>query len=73
MIPTNLPVIIHLIVKILVLAGLTLYALFAAVMVRQSQLMDKVIEETFEPVLRILVVLHLIGALILLGLSFIIL
>lgn len=67
----QLPVLALTVVKIMVLIGLSFYALFAAVMVRQSQLMDKVIDETFEPVLRILVMLHLLGALVLLGLAFI--
>lgn len=67
----QLPVYIFMIMKIMVLIGLTLYALFAAIMVRQEQLMDKVIDETFEPVLKILVILHLLGALGLLGFAFI--
>ena len=72
MIP-QLPFIAESIIKIMVLIGLGMYALFAAVMVRQEQLMDKVIDETFEPVLRVLVFLHLLGSLILLGVAFFVL
>jgi hypothetical protein len=49
-------------VKVLVLVGLGLYGLFAAIMVRQEQLMAHVLEESFEPVLRALVVIHLFAA-----------
>ncbi len=61
------------ILKILVVAGILMYGLFAAVLVRQEQLMANVLEETFEPVLRILVVAHLVLAAGLLVLSFILL
>ena len=67
----SLPVIAHTVVKITVLIGLGMYVLFAAIMVRQEQLMDKVIDETFEPVLRVLVTLHLLAALAVLGFAFI--
>jgi hypothetical protein len=63
--------IIESIVKVMVLIGLGLYVLFAAIMVRQEQLMDKVIDETFEPVLRVLVLLHLLAAIGLWGFAFI--
>jgi hypothetical protein len=36
-----------------------LYSIFAAVLVRQEQLMANVLEETFEPILRVLVFGHL--------------
>lgn len=49
-------------VKIMALIGLGLYVVFAAIMVRQEYLMDKVIDETFEPVFRVLVAFHLIAA-----------
>jgi hypothetical protein len=54
-----LPTSVFAILKGMVLLGLALYVLFAAIMVRQEALMDKVIDETFEPVLRLLVALHL--------------
>ena len=64
---------IFLIIKVASLLFLALYTLFAAIMVRQEHLMDKVIDETFEPVLKILVLLHFIFALGILILSFFIL
>lgn len=62
-----------LVLKILVLIGLGVYTIFAAVMVRQEQLMDNVLEESFEPVLRILVIIHFLASLGLLVLAFILL
>jgi hypothetical protein len=50
---------IILIIKIFFLVGLLLYSIFAAVLVRQEQLMANVLEETFEPILRVLVFGHL--------------
>lgn len=67
----SLPQLVQTGVKIMVLIGLGLYSLFAVIMVRQEQLMDRVIDETFEPVLRVLVFLHLIVALGLLVFAFI--
>ncbi len=55
-----------LILKIFVLVGVLMYGVFAAVLVRQEQLMAHVLEESFEPVLRILVIAHLIAAAVLL-------
>ncbi|MCX8009292.1 MAG: hypothetical protein N3A54_06390 [Patescibacteria group bacterium] len=63
--------IIELVVKIMALIGLGLYVIFAAIMIRQEHLMDKVIDETFEPVLRILVLIHLFAAIGLFGFAFI--
>lgn len=45
-------------VKIFTLVGLGLYGIFAAIIVRQEQLMAAVLEESFEPVLRTLVLVH---------------
>ena len=45
-------------VKILTLVGLGLYGIFAAIIVRQEQLMAAVLEESFESVLRTLVIVH---------------
>ena len=59
--------------KTFTIVGLTVYTLFAAVIVRQEQLMAHVLEEEFEPVLRILVIIHLLAALGLLVLAFILL
>jgi len=66
----TLPVLAESVVKIMVLIGLSLYALFAAIIIRQSQLMDKVIDETFEPILRILVIVHFVASLAVLFLAF---
>lgn len=49
-------------VKVFVLIGLLLYTLFAAVVIRQEQLMASVLEESFEPILRMLVILHFAAA-----------
>lgn len=48
--------------KLLVLLGLAVYAIFAGIIVRQEQLMADVLEESFEPVLRLIVVIHLAAA-----------
>lgn len=48
--------------KLLVLLGLAVYAVFAGIMVRQEQLMANVLEESFEPVLRLIVLIHLVAA-----------
>ena len=61
------PAIFWLIVKILTIVGLIIYTIFAVVMVRQERLMAGVIEEGFEPVLRILTIIHLLLALIVLA------
>lgn len=59
--------------KILTIIGFTVYTIFAAVIVRQEQLMAGVLEESFEPVLRILTIIHLLAALGVLVLAFILL
>lgn len=51
-----------LVLKSFVLLGLGLYGIFAVVMVRQEHLMADVLEEGFEPVLRLLVYIHLFAA-----------
>ncbi|MBI2405276.1 hypothetical protein HYV22_03810 [Candidatus Gottesmanbacteria bacterium] len=60
-------------VKLLVLVGLALYATFAGILVRQEQLMADVLEETFEPILRILVLIHFFAALGIIGLALVLL
>lgn len=52
---------LYLFLKLMSLLGIILYGVFAGVLVRQEQLMAHVLEESFEPVLRILVWLHLIA------------
>jgi hypothetical protein len=58
-----IPDAILLIIKIFALVGLFLYAIFAFVLVRQEQLMAHVLEESFEPIIRIMAIGHLIVAL----------
>lgn len=45
--------------KYLILFGFGLYIVFAAVILRQEQLMAQVLEESFEPILRFASFLHL--------------
>lgn len=59
--------------KVFTLVGLGLYSVFAAIMVRQEQLMAVVLEEGFEPILRLLTILHFSAAVGLLILAIIIL
>jgi hypothetical protein len=47
------------VLKILIVVGLILYAGFAAIVVRQEQLMANVLEESSETFLRIFALLHL--------------
>ncbi|MEK9143430.1 MAG: DUF5657 family protein [Patescibacteria group bacterium] len=56
--PLGIPVIVTLSVKIGILVALLLYAVFAGIVIRQEQLMAAVLEEGFEPILRILTILH---------------
>lgn len=51
--------IVFILLKFLILFGLGLYIVFAAVILRQEQLMANVLEESFEPVLRLASFLHL--------------
>lgn len=73
MIPQTFPTAFFLGVKILTIIGFIIYSIFAAVMVRQEHLMADVLEEGFEPVLRILVFIHLIAAVGMILLAFIVL
>lgn len=59
--------------KALSLFGLGLYIVFAFVIVRQEQLMAHVLEESFEPVLRLVCVLHLFAAIAIFPLALILL
>lgn len=60
---TDFSLIAGLIAKVFVVFGLVLYGVFAVVMVRQEQLMAHVVEESFQPVLRTLVLIHLLASL----------
>lgn len=53
---------IFIFLKFLILFGLGLYIVFAAVILRQEQLMANVLEESFEPVLRLAAFIHLAAA-----------
>jgi len=53
---------IFLILKVTSIIGLVIYAIFAAVIVRQEQLMAGVLEEGFEPVLRLITLIHFLSA-----------
>lgn len=58
----SLPIVVSLVTKALTLLGLGLYGIFAVVIVRQEQLMAGVLEEGFEPILRLLTILHFAAA-----------
>jgi len=73
MTPTVIPPYILLTLKILGIIGLVIYTVFAGVLVRQEQLMAHVLEEQFQPILRALVLAHLIATVVLLLLAIILL
>ena len=50
------------VLKWLVVFGLAMYCLFALIIIRQEQLMAHVLEETFEPVLKIAAIVHLVAS-----------
>lgn len=64
---------VFLTLKIIFLVGIGVYIVFAGVMVRQEQLMADVLEESFEPVLKILVTVHFIASLVIFLLGLILL
>jgi hypothetical protein len=64
---------IFLAVKIIIILGLFMYLIFAGILYRQEQLMANVLEEGFEPFLRLLTIIHLIGSVVVLGLAFVLL
>jgi len=66
MTPAVIPSYVLLALKIFGIAGLLIYTVFAGVLVRQEQLMANVLEEQFQPIIRTLVIVHLIATLILL-------
>jgi hypothetical protein len=51
-----------LIIKAFTLLGFAIYTVFAIVIVRQERLMSAVIEEGFEPVIKSLAIIHLLGS-----------
>jgi len=73
MIPAVIPSYVFLTLKIFSIVGLLIYSVFAGVLVRQEQLMAHVLEEQFQPILRLLVIIHLIATLTLLLMALILL
>jgi len=73
MTPVAVPAYILLVLKIFGILGLLVYSVFAGVLVRQEQLMANVLEEQFQPIIRLFVIIHLIIAIVLLVLAFILL
>ncbi|HLD24728.1 MAG TPA: DUF5657 family protein [Patescibacteria group bacterium] len=65
--------IVFILFKFLILFGLGLYIVFAAVILRQEQLMANVLEESFEPILRLASFFHLAAAIGVFALALIIL
>lgn len=70
MTPTVMPSYVLLTLKIFGIVGLLIYTVFAGVLVRQEQLMAHVLEEQFQPIIRLLVIAHLVATVILLVLAF---
>jgi type III secretory pathway component EscS len=60
-------------VKILIIFGLIVYAAFAAIIVRQEQLMTSVMDEGFDTVLKLLVFVHLAASVAIIFFAFILL
>ncbi len=73
MTPVAIPSYVLLTLKIFGIVGLVIYTVFAGVLVRQEQLMAHVLEEQFQPILRLCVVVHFIATVILLVLACILL
>lgn len=69
----NISFIASIFVKSIAIVGLAVYLIFAFIMVRQEHLMANVVEEAFEPVLKLLVYIHLIAAIGLILLAIVIL
>lgn len=59
--------------KILTLVGLSLYSVFSFVVFRQEQLMAGVLDEAFEPFLKIIVIVHFLASIGIVFLAFVIL
>jgi hypothetical protein len=73
MTPGQLTIIGWATLKILTIVGLALYAIYAGIILRQEQLMSKVLAETSEPILRLLSIIHLIASLVVIVLALILL
>lgn len=73
MTPQNLPTVAWLMIKALTVLGFVIYTIFALVIVRQEHLMSNVLEEGFEPLLRILTYIHLAAAVFMIILALLVL
>ncbi|MFH0749907.1 MAG: DUF5657 family protein [Candidatus Gottesmanbacteria bacterium] len=71
--PNQYTTIGFLITKVLTIIALLLYTIYAGIMYRQEHLMSKVLAETSEAVLRILVIVHFCAALFVVLLAIILL
>lgn len=73
MTPEALPDYVWFGLKVMTIFGIGLYTLFSAVMVRQEQLMSSVLEDYYEPMLRVLTLIHLVASLVTLVLAIVLL
>jgi len=73
MTPENIGSIVWLGTKLMILIGLGIYIVFAGVIVRQEQLMSKVLEASSEKILSLLTWLHLGASLVVFLLALLIL
>ena len=73
MTPENVGSIVWLVMKLMILIGLGIYIVFAAVIVRQEQLMSKVLEASPEKILFLTTWLHLGASLVVFLLALLIL
>jgi hypothetical protein len=60
-------------IKALIIFGLFVYTAFAAIIVRQEQLMTSVMDEGFDPVLKLLVFIHLAASVAVMCMAFVLL
>ena len=68
-----LPTTVLLGLKIFILVGIVVYAIFAVVIVQQERLMSNVLEHALEPWLKIVVIVHLVAAIALIILALLLL
>ncbi len=61
------------VIKILTIIGLSLYSIYAAIVIRQEELRSKVLAETSGPILRLLSIIHFIVTLVIIVLALILL
>lgn len=62
-----------LVAKVFIIISMILYAIYAWIMMRQEQLMSKVLAEASESILRVLTLIHLAAAVFVIVLAFILL